>query len=427
MNAQAKSFIEGEEAKSERIASVAQLLFLCAVFLIYHLSPKGFTNSEFEPVKITFFLYAPVLVLRIYLAWRNSLQAPLLFLFLGLDLVVLTTLIWSFHIQYHRPATLSLRAPAFLYYFIFLSIRSLSFDFRKVLFVLFGSVILWASLLIYALAKEDIFITKNFAEFLLPNTVLIGMEIDKLLTLAIVGGFLTIAILRKEKLLNAFAMKSVKEDILVRLIGRQSLSNFDLDSNELSVGQGMKRNAATMMIDLRNFTALSYRLPPGKLLAYLREYQSIVVEIIFKHGGSIDKYLGDGILAHFGAVKEDPNFAKAALETAEDIDLALNEWKSGLAKDDINIDFGIAITVGEVIFGVIGHEERMEITTIGESVNLAAKLEKHTKRLNCPIILTQKLLILAESQGYKPQKKVQVFTDSNIEGIPHSLNIVGLI
>lgn len=426
MSSRQSIYVQKEEAKSEKIASVAQILFLCGIFTIYHFSPKGFAQSDFEPVRLMFYGYGPILLVRLFLAWKEKLEGLALYGFLAVDLLALTALIWSFHLQYQQPVTLSLRAPTFLYYFIFLAIRCLSYDFRKLLFVLLGSIALWTSIIVYVLSCKDILITSNFSEFLQPNTVIVGVEVDKILALVIVGVFLAAAVFRKNRLLRQFAAKTIKEATMERLIGKRSLSSFDLDREELMPGRGMKRNAATMMVDLRGFSKLSYTISPEMVLAYLGEYQKIVAGVVFKNNGSIDKYLGDGILAHFGAVEDDDSYAHAALRAAEDLSRQLEDWQQSLSHQSVAIDFGIAITVGEVIFGVIGHEERMEITTIGESVNLSAKLEKHTKELKCRVLTTKKTYEMARTQGFISTFDVLEFSKSQIAGIPHTLDVIGL-
>lgn len=426
MNSTSSIYVQKEEARSEKIASITQITFLAFVFAIYHLSPKGFSASEFEPVRVMFYVYGPILLARLFLAWKERLKGLILYAFLAIDLFALTLLIWSFHIQYQQPVTLSLRAPTFLYFFIFLAVRGLSYDYKKLLFVLVGSVALWASVVIYVISFKNIRITSNFSEFLQPNTVIIGIEIDKVLALMTVGSFLLVAIIRKRRLLQQFAIKTIRETTMERLIGKRALSSFELDREELLPGRGIRRNAATMMVDLRGFSKLSYQISPELVLTHLGEYQKLVAEVVFKNNGSIDKYLGDGVLAHFGAVDENSSFASEALTAAEGLIVQLGQWRQSLNQKSIEIDFGIAVTVGEVIFGVIGHEERMEITTIGESVNLSAKLEKHTKELKCRVLTTKKTFETAKLQGFTPTSETLEFSGSQIAGIPHTLDIIGL-
>lgn len=426
MSLRSKVFVKTEEDQSEKIASVAQLIFLVTIFIIYSASPKGFSKTNFEPVLIMFFAYAPILICRALLAWTKRLNNIAIYAFISLDVLVLTCLIWSFHIQYDQPATLSLRAPSYLYYFIFIAIRCLSYDYKKIIYVGCLSALLWVGMVALALSSSQLQITRSFSEYLLPNTVLVGVEVDKILSLLVVTGFLATAVYRKNILLSKFALKSIRELTMEKLIGRRSLLSFDIDKEELLPGRGIRRNAATMMVDLRGFSKLSYEITPQEIIGYLGEYQKIAAEVVFGFSGSIDKYLGDGILAHFGAVGDDKEYAKSALKAAEALKEALDYWRAPLVAKGLVIDFGVAVTVGEVIFGVIGHEDRMEITTIGESVNLSAKLEKHTKLLKCRILTTKKTFETAKAQGYEPKLKISEYPRSEVAGIPNALDLVGL-
>ncbi|MBY0517565.1 MAG: adenylate/guanylate cyclase domain-containing protein [Bacteriovoracaceae bacterium] len=287
-------------------------------------------------------------------------------------------------------------------------------------------VFAWGTVVFAALRSEGITLTKKFAEYLNPNTIIIGVEIDKMIAVLIVGGFLVLSVIRKKRLLNKFVIKLIKESALEKLVGKNSLASFDIMSKELVPGFGKVRNASTMMIDLRGFSRLSYTISPEKIIKILGEYQTIAAEAIFKNGGSIDKYLGDGILAHFGVINDLPGYSAQALKTAEALDEKLSLWVDQWGKEGIELGFGISITNGPVIFGVIGHEERMEITTLGESVNLAAKLEKHTKELQSRILTTTQNYDLAVSQNFVPRFKRTDFPRETISGIPHEVSLVGL-
>ncbi|TGQ35652.1 adenylate/guanylate cyclase domain-containing protein [Mesorhizobium sp. M00.F.Ca.ET.216.01.1.1] len=126
-------------------------------------------------------------------------------------------------------------------------------------------------------------------------------------------------------------------------------------------GQGVRRDAAILAIDLRGFTLLSHDLPPGELMGLLGEYHSRLVPVIERHHGSIDKYLGDGILASFGAVAPTTNYA-ADLCCAIEALIAVTQARRAERRESglPALAIGMAGAAGEVVFGVIGHETRLE-------------------------------------------------------------------
>lgn len=427
MRISVKNQIDQEEARSETIAVIAQLAFLALIFGVYLLSPKGFeeNHESFKPVPIWFSIYGPILLLRFALLLKGGVNKLALYLFIVIDTLALCALIFSFHIQYQQPVTLSLRSPTFTFFFSLLALRCLSYNPINLILAGASAALGWIGIVAYSLHQPEIRLTHKFADYLQPNTVILGVEVEKVLSILFVAGFLGASVYRKRILLERFALKNVRESIMEQVIGRRNLGSFAPELSDLIPGYGVRRQAATLMVDLRGFSKLTYELSAERLLKYLAEYQGIVSSIIYSNGGSVDKYLGDGVLAHFGAVADIPEYARRALEAAAQIQAALHSWAEEKNNDGVKIGFGIAVTVGEVIFGVIGSEEKMEITILGESVNLSAKLEKHTKIAACSILTTLKTHEMAKAQGMTILGNLKNFPGSKVEGIPHSLDLIG--
>jgi len=145
-------------------------------------------------------------------------------------------------------------------------------------------------------------------------------------------------------------------------------------------GQSTMRDAAIMFTDLRGFTKASATLSSGELIALIGEYQNVVLPVVRAHGGNIDKFMGDGILASFGAVNASKTYAADALRCIDAILATSRAWAIDReARGLPALGIGIGVAHGPLVFGIIGVERRLEYTVIGETVNLAAKLEKHNK------------------------------------------------
>jgi len=418
--------IDAENMKAEVFASYAQFLFLIFLLVVYMVSPKGFAGTYFEPVKVAFWVYLPVIAVRWFLASRGLLKQWQIYGFLVFDVAILTVLIWSFHIQYQAPFTLSLRSPTFLYFFVFLALRTLSFRVAHVFVFLTSFLVAWGSMIWLARADGGLRTTKLFGEYLLPNTFILGVEIDKMLAVALMGIIVALSIYRKRLLLSRLAEQFVKEEAMQSLLGKGSLTSFNLLENELIPGQVKTKIGATLMVDLRGFSRLSYVISSEQLLLLLGEYQQIVAQRVFDCGGVVDKYLGDGVLAHFGIASELPKFASSAARAAELIEEDLNAWVQRHKESGLELGFGVAVAHGPVAFGVIGHPERMEITVLGESVNYAAKLEKHTKVLGHTVLMDAATCQAARDEGYEFKLKAVNFEQVAISGIPTPQNLVAL-
>lgn len=151
---------------------------------------------------------------------------------------------------------------------------------------------------------------------------------------------------------------------------------------------GEQKRISILFSDLRSFTTLAERLEPQELVALLNRYFEHMAGPIQHHGGVINKYIGDAILAVFGAPVEDPDHARSAVHAGLDMLQALEEFNRAVG-DEHQLTMGIGIHTGDVIAGTIGTTDRMEYTVIGDSVNLAARLESLTKDLAIPLIVSR--------------------------------------
>jgi adenylate cyclase len=142
--------------------------------------------------------------------------------------------------------------------------------------------------------------------------------------------------------------------------------------------------------DIRGFTTLTERGEPEAIVAMLNEYFTRMVTIVFRHQGTIDKFVGDMVMALFGAPLDDAAHAEHAVEAALDMVDALHElnarWQ---AQGREPLDIGIGINTGPMIAGNIGSEAIMSYTVIGDAVNLGSRLESLNKQYGTRIIISQ--------------------------------------
>ncbi|MBM3090419.1 adenylate/guanylate cyclase domain-containing protein [Ensifer sp. T173] len=154
-----------------------------------------------------------------------------------------------------------------------------------------------------------------------------------------------------------------------------------------------RRNAVIMFVDLRDFTSFAETAPARQLAAVLAQYRHLVSGIIFDHGGTVDKFIGDGVMAVFGqptAMKDD---ADRALACALDLVDALNDWKhQNLVGGYPALSAGIGLHYGSVVGGVLDSGCHSEFTVIGDAVNVAQRLEALTKVLGSPLVVSSALV-----------------------------------
>jgi adenylate cyclase len=210
-------------------------------------------------------------------------------------------------------------------------------------------------------------------------------------TRAIAGGDFTVnlAIPSRDEigsLTEAFnvMVKNLREKEMIkrafaRYVSREVVEELLRDPEHLIL-TGERREVSVLFCDIRGFTTLAERLSPEEVVVLLNEFYDLTIEATFRHQGTLDKFLGDAVMSVFGAPGAHADHSLRAIRTAlamrEGIErLSASRRRSG--KDPISI--GIGVSTGEAVAGTVGTEERMEYTVIGDSVNLAARLESHAE------------------------------------------------
>jgi len=142
---------------------------------------------------------------------------------------------------------------------------------------------------------------------------------------------------------------------------------------------GEQREISVLFSDIRGFTHYSESRPAAEVVAMLNRYFSRQVEVVFRHGGTIDKFIGDAIMAFWGAPVADPRHAEHAVAAALEMARVADEFATELAAQGAEFGIGIGIHSGNAVVGFIGSENRLDYTAIGDTVNLASRIESATK------------------------------------------------
>ncbi len=170
-------------------------------------------------------------------------------------------------------------------------------------------------------------------------------------------------------------------DSLRRFVPQEFLQLLDKSSIEqVTLGEQSQRQMTILFADIRKFTSISEGLPPAEVFALLNDYLGRMEPLIEKHGGFIDKYIGDGIMALFPNTPDDA--LKAAIAMLEELEQHTSEHYPEL-------QIGIGIHTGDLLLGTVGGENRMETTVIGDSVNLAARVESLTKFYGVRLLISE--------------------------------------
>lgn len=212
----------------------------------------------------------------------------------------------------------------------------------------------------------------------------------------------------KEKIKDAMG-KYISQDIMENVV-----SNID----NVKLG-GKKANVTVLFADIRGFTSMSEKMEPEEISVILNEYFTAIEPIISKHNGVINKFIGDAVMAIFGEPIQDPDHAVNAIRCANDMLKKVKELQvKWLEEGKPKIEIGVGINTGEVFVGNIGSEKRLEYTVIGDTVNLASRLESYNK-----IYKTQFLISSSTYEFVRGIADVIKISEVKIRGKEKKMNI----
>ena len=243
---------------------------------------------------------------------------------------------------------------------------------------------------VYVIAVAALFVGSNYyVEFTMPLWALVFAYIGNIAYKAVTEG-------RKKEMIKKTFQRYVSRDVVEEIL-----------KNPEGLALGGKRQHMTILFsDIRNFTPMSESLKAEEVVELLNMYFSEMTGIIFKYRGTLDKYIGDAVMALFGAPKELSNSEELAVRTAIEMQEKMKEFRAAMklrGKKEISI--GVGLNAGEVIVGNIGSGQQMNYTVIGDVANTASRMESLTKEYKRDIIISQSVydkvkdIIVAEDLG----------------------------
>lgn len=231
--------------------------------------------------------------------------------------------------------------------------------------VALGALLAWQSLAFFARG--------TWLPLTVPGLALVFAFVGDLAWKYVVEG-------REKRQVKKLFSRYVSKDVYDRLVADPSLAALG----------GARRHMTVLFSDVRGFTAMSEKGSPEEVVAQINEYFSRMVQVVFDHRGTVDKFVGDMVMALFGAPLDDDDHAEHAVQTALAMARALGELNAGWqAQGRPTLDIGIGINTGDMVAGNIGSDTIMSYTVIGDAVNLGARLESLNKDYGSRIIISE--------------------------------------
>ncbi len=424
-----KKEITAQQYNSELLVGSVQFGVVVLLSIINFFTPTNYIpGAPVHSASLGLELFTVLILLRLWFAYTHQLTRWLLSIFVIIEMLLLLFIIWTYYLQFETTATINLKNTHIYYVFVLIALRALRFEPIWVFISGITAAVGWSAIVWQTLSSAGMnVITWDYVTYASTRSLYFGAVFDIIFTILLVTGIISLVLKRaQETLYQAVGQTAAARD-LSRFFDSGVAEKIMHSELRLKAGYGDKRQAAIMFTDLRNFTRISEKLEPGSIMTLLVEYQRLLVPIIQKHHGAIDKFIGDGIMASFGAVASSDSYAADALRAVDDIMIAVAKWNERRTNHgDFFVSVGVGLAVGEVIFGVIGNEERLEYTIIGETANLAAKLEKHNKVELTAALSTPETLAKAIQQNYMNPQERETRVARTVAGLEKPINLVVL-
>ena len=327
------------------------------------------------------------------------------FLFFLTDVVLLTFALLApnpllMDMAYPWPEQMAFRFGNFNYYFILVALLVLgSYSARAMLFAGLACVLAWgAGIAWIATFPETLFEIPSFDQsearlrrFLDPNYVSLDLRTTEIIVLLLTSAILATAVTRSRRLIRDQVLLARERSNLARYFPPNIVD--ELAGHDDALDYVRTQNVAVMFVDIVGFSRMAEHNSPEQVIELLRAFHRRVERAVFDHGGTLDKYLGDGALATFGTPSTGDADAANALACARRLFDDIDEWNDRRQAAGFPIvHLSIGIHFGEVVVGDVGSERRLEFAVIGDTVNVAARLEEATREAGCRMIVSNDLV-----------------------------------
>lgn len=215
--------------------------------------------------------------------------------------------------------------------------------------------------------------------------------------LALAGATTALVMLRARRLLHRAVTEASERASIARFLPAEIAPL--MEGGNLEVWrQGRRQEITAVFVDLRGSTALAEHMDPARLSVFISSFRRRVMQAAQTHGGVVDKFMGDGALLIFGIPQPEPDDARRAILCAREILRLVARWNTK-RRFDPPVRVGIGLHTGEAFCGVLGAQERLEFTVLGDVVNVAARIEQMTKRFGTSLAATEATVVRAGEAG----------------------------
>jgi len=404
MTPNARTFFLEQEKQNQRLMAYAKFGVITAISLFDFLGFENIYELAYSLGENAGFL--PVALAQLWLS-RQKFYLPILkYIFLAMD-IALSAYFLMVVAPYSPNIATGMENIEKLYFFknqelhmlyLFLGWVLLTYSIRFVVWFGVCSIAAWFAQFFYVsqipgsfnagsvpAALQNLPEHELHQQLLFVNVDILGWNIQLIILLTVSLAFV---IYSSRNLMMKFYKSQLQRNILSRYFSPSVVERLIDEGTESLPRQ--KTNAAVLFVDIVGFTPLCERISPDELLTMLQEFHSILEEIVFEHGGNMEKYIGDALMASFGVPQEHEDASLQAYNCARAMLDKVDEWNTGrLERDQEPIRIGIGVSYGQTITGTIGHGRNMAFVVLGQTVNMASRLQDLTRKHDSNLIVNE--------------------------------------
>lgn len=362
------------------------------------LSTIFFAQSFYEIKSVVILCSMIILILgySIYNLKKERWIKTIAMISILLDIIIVTGLpfIWYYSVGGESvPRTYLLKTYSHYIILGILILNSFTLQPLNPIIYSFGVILGQIFLLAYSMNDPRFLTTESFLEAILGDAVHKGYYIMSMVILGFISMILAyLTYIVRSTVLEA-AKNEVKADRLSRYFSPNIVSELASESNSDKLLGGKIQRITVIFTDLIGFTTLSEKLGPEETLVLLSEYHEKMLQIIFKNHGTLDKFIGDGMLITFGTPFPGKSDTENAFKTALEMQTTLKKWsEERVTLGLIPLAQRIGIHRGDALVGNIGTKEKLEYTVIGDTINTASRIEAYGKELGKDFLVSRSVL-----------------------------------
>jgi adenylate cyclase len=246
--------------------------------------------------------------------------------------------------------------------------------------------------------------------FMHPNSVHVESVARDILVALMVSVLLVVVVWRSRRLVRSHADSERRRANLARYFSPNILD--ELAGSDSPLQEVRQHEVAILFADIVGFTGMSESMPAEKFMVFLREYHRRMEEEVFRHGGTLDKFIGDAVMASFGSPQQTPQDATNALRCARSMVDSIEAWnreRKGAGEPPIHI--GVGVHFGPVVMGDIGSERTAAFAVVGDTTNTASRLESLSRNLDADVVVSQDLIEAVRTENPEGASELEGYVE----------------